>query len=79
MNRNQVVADILEERVRQEKIWSEDNDNLQDIRNFTIYIEDYAGWARTKLGMGNKTEARERFVQIAALAMAAVEQLDKRG
>jgi hypothetical protein len=41
-------------------------------------IQDYAGWARTMAGMNSPDKARNRLIQVAALAVAAVESIDRK-
>jgi hypothetical protein len=41
-------------------------------------IEDYAGWARVMAGMSSPDKYRRRMVQVAALAVAAIESHDRR-
>ena len=39
-------------------------------------IADYNAWARRKAALGDDAQARVRYVQVAALAVAAIESLD---
>lgn len=73
----QVLKDVADERGRQVRIWGNMHDDDNKIANFVQYIHDYAAWARLKAGMNNMTEARERLIQVAAIAVAAVEQIDR--
>ena len=41
-------------------------------------IAAYLGWARCMLGMGSPLKARRRMIQVAAMAVANIESLDRR-
>lgn len=72
-------AVVAAERRRQDARWGgAAHDDAQPMEAFAGLIRDYAGWARVALRAGAHGEARERFVQVAALAVAAVESLDRR-
>ena len=69
---------VAEERKRQDEKWGgAAHDDQHDTATFVQLIEDYAGWARTMAGMGSHNKARNRLVQVAALAVAAVETIDR--
>lgn len=73
-----VLADVADERKRQDEKWGgPEHDDQHDTAAFVQLIEDYAGWARTMAGMGSNHKARVRLIQVAALAVAAVESLDR--
>lgn len=74
-----VLLEVLKERERQVGKWDgvfDDADWLPG--DWYSMIEDYNGWARRMACMGSKDKARNRYIQIAALAVAAVEALDKK-
>jgi hypothetical protein len=74
-----VVADVVAERERQDGKWGgADHDDTHEITDFVQWIEDYAGWARMMASMGSVGKTRRRLVQVAALAVAAVESMDRR-
>ena len=74
-----VLADISRERARQDGKWGgQAHDDNHSTADFVQLIEDYAGWARTMAGMNSPDKARNRLVQVAALACAAVEVLDRK-
>lgn len=78
INTPEVLADIADERKRQDEKWGGPaHDDQHDTATFVQLIEDYAGWARTMAGMGSLDKARNRLVQVAALAVAAVEAIDR--
>lgn len=71
---NQVVA----ERQRQDEKWGGPvHDDQKSPNDFVQHIEDYAGWARVMAGMGSFEKYRRRMIQVAALAGAAVEAIDR--
>lgn len=74
-----VLAEVAAERTRQDAQWGgATRDDALPIPAFVQLIGDYAGWARVKAREGSMVEARQRLVQVAALAVAAVESLDRR-
>jgi len=74
-----VLGEVLEERERQDRKWGGPNhDDQHDTATFVQLIEDYAGWARVMAGMDSADKARQRLIQVAALAVAAVEAIDRR-
>ncbi|MFN9090482.1 MAG: hypothetical protein ACK5V0_02990 [Alphaproteobacteria bacterium] len=79
MTTRTVLAEIAAERTRQDAQWGgATRDDALPLPAFAQLIEDYAGWARVKAREGSMVEARQRLVQVAALAVAAVESLDRR-
>ena len=80
MSTESVLKDVAEERKRQHGKW----DGVFDDRSHTPLdwhemIADYNGWARRMACMGSMDKARTRYIQIAALAVAAVEAMDAVG
>lgn len=74
-----VIDEVVAERQRQDEKWGgAEHDDSHDTTVFVQLIEDYAGWARVMAGMQNGIKARRRLVQVAALAVAAVESIDRR-
>lgn len=72
------TADVLEEvrleRRRQITKWGGVfNDDQWNALDWHEMIADYNGWARRMAAMGSRDKARTRYIQIAALAVAAVE------
>jgi hypothetical protein len=69
-----LLAEVAEERARQDSKWGgASHDDQHSTSDFVQFIEDYAGWARTMAGMDSPEKAERRLIQVAALALAAVE------
>lgn len=69
-----LLAEVAEERMRQDGKWGGPaHDDQRSTAEFVQLIEDYAGWARTMAGMRSPEKAERRLIQVAALALAAVE------
>jgi hypothetical protein len=79
MTTQSVLLEVGAERTRQDAQWGGERDEALPVAAFVQLIGDYAGWARVKAREGSNVEARHRLVQVAALAVAAVETLDRRG
>ncbi|HEV7266459.1 MAG TPA: hypothetical protein VGN83_16285 [Falsiroseomonas sp.] len=79
MTTQSVLLEVGAERTRQDAQWGVERDEALSVATFVQLIADYAGWARVKAREGSHVEARQRLVQVAALAVAAVETLDRRG
>lgn len=74
-----VMHEVLEERGRQvDKGYTSDSDDDKQPFNWYEDIDSYNSWARLMLSMDSPDKARKRFVQIAALAVAAVESIDRK-
>jgi len=74
-----VLIDVSNERLRQHSKWDGVfSDDAYTPLDWHEMIADYNGWARRMACMGSEDKARTRYVQIAALAAAAVEALDRR-
>lgn len=72
------MFDVIAERANQDTKWGPEHDNKHPTYEFVELINDYAGWARILDGQGNSDEARKRLIQVAALAVAAVETIDRK-
>ncbi len=73
-----ILGEVAAERERQDGRWGgAEHDDDMTMDAFVQLIADYAGWARVKAREGAFDEARLRLVQAAALAVAAVESLDR--
>ena len=71
--------DVHSERQRQDQKWGgAEHDDQHTVAEFVQLIQDYAGWARVMDSMNSPQKARTRLIQVAALAVAAVESLDRR-
>lgn len=74
-----VYAEVALERKRQDNKWGgESHDDSHATAEFIQWIEDYAGWARMMHSMNSPEKARRRLVQVAALAIAAIESMDRK-
>ena len=74
-----ILEEIKKERERQDLRWGgPSHDDKYSMRDFIQWIEDYAGWARMMDSIENYDEERRRLIQVAALAVAAVESLDRK-
>jgi len=77
--RNIVINHVLAERERQDRKWGgPQHDDKHHTVDYVEIIEDYAGWARMMSKMGSHDKARNRLIQVAALAVAAVESIDRK-
>lgn len=77
MTTDSILKEVARERTRQTQKWSGIfDDRLYDALDWHEMIADYNAWARRMLVMRNHVKARRRYVQIAALAVAAIEALD---
>ena len=73
-----LLAEVAAEREHQDSKWGGPaHDDHHSTADFVQLIEDYAGWARTMAGMNSHDKARQRLVQVAALALAACERIDR--
>ena len=74
-----VIIDVINERKRQDEKWG--GSKIDDQRNrpfdWCLIIQDYASLARTMARLDSSEKYRKRMVQIAALAVAAVESHDR--
>lgn len=75
-----IISDIVAERDRQDEKWggAEHDDNHNTI-DFCWFIKNYTGWAAQMSAMNSPDKARNRLIQVAALAVAAVESIDRKG
>lgn len=72
------LHEVAAERHRQDQKWGGPaHDDQKSPNDFVQHIEDYAGWARVMAGMGSFEKYRRRMVQVAALAGAAIEAVDR--
>jgi hypothetical protein len=74
-----VIQNVIAERLRQDEKWGgASHDDHHTVADFVQLIEDYAGWARTMAGMDSVDKARNRLIQVAALAVAATQMIDRK-
>lgn len=77
--RENVLREIGAERRRQDAKWGgAANDDQWNPLDWHEMIADYNAWARRMACMGSIDKARNRYVQLAALAVAAVEAIDRK-
>lgn len=70
---------VAAERLRQDEKWGgAEHDDKHSTADFVQLIQDYAGWARTMASMNSPERARRRLIQVAALALAACESIDRK-
>lgn len=70
-----VIGEVMGERLRQNRLWGAENDDKNSLHDWAAYVVRYLGRA-----VGENAplaERREALVQVAALAVAAVESLDR--
>lgn len=79
MNTESILNDVANERKRQHDKWDNVyNDDAYGPLDWHEMISDYNAWARRMASMGSTEKARRRYIQVAALAVAAVESLDRK-
>lgn len=75
----EVMLQIVAERERQDAKWGGPaHDDSHTTAEFVQIIQDYAGGARVMAGMNSADKAERRLIQVAALAVAAVESSRRR-
>ena len=78
MSAQEILQEVLQERARQIGKWGAAADDNWNPLDWHEMIADYNGWARRMLCQGSPDKGRRRLIQIAALAVAQVEALDRR-
>lgn len=75
---NKVLKEIQLERIRQDEKWGGPiQDDKWNAADWHAMLTDYVAWARRMWCMGSLQKSRRRFLQVAALAVAAVESIDR--
>jgi len=74
----QVMKDVIDERARQDMQWGPEHDDQHPTFEFVELIQDYSRWARVMSANGSEDKARRRLIQVAALACAGVEAIDRK-
>lgn len=78
MTTEKVLTEVAAERRRQKaKGFDADQDGFMGALDWHELIADYNGWARRMARMGNLGKAREGYVQVAAIAVAAIEAMER--
>jgi len=74
-----VLETVRLERMRQDQKWDgAKHDDKHTVFDFIRWIKNYAGWASQMADMNSFPRTRKRLIQIAALAVAAVESMDRK-
>lgn len=74
-----LISEIEQERLRQVgKGYTSEHDDEHTVGDFVFFIKNYSGWAAQMASMGSMERARRRLIQVAALAIAAVQTIDRR-
>lgn len=70
-----ILAEIAEERKRQDELWGVEFDRKNTLNDWGTYIGQYTGYAAE---MGRTPEEQRDFMlKVAALAVAALEAFDR--
>lgn len=69
MKQSKIIADILEERDRQTKLYDPSFDKKNTINDWITYCTNY-------LGRASHIEPRKNFIKVAALCLGVIEHLD---
>ena len=67
------LAEVAEERARQDAKWGSQHDDQQTTAHFVELIKVYAGMARSMADVGDHEKAEHRLIEVAALAVAAAQ------
>ncbi len=74
-----LLAEVDAERARQDEKWGgPEHDAHHEPAEWAEFIAAYNGWALMMARMDSPQKYRRRLIQIAALALAAAEALDRR-
>jgi len=73
-----ILEEVKQERERQYDKWGTEFDDEYTALDWHEMIADYNGWARRMAAMGSQDKARRRYIQIAALAVAAIAAMDRK-
>ncbi len=74
-----VAADIWRERNRQrvEEDWSVERDDTHSVADWIALLARYTGRAGDEAEAGDVARYRRRLIQVGAIAVAAIESLDR--
>jgi len=79
MIQKKAMFDVVNERASQDaKFGGPAHDDKRPTYEFVELIQDYSSCARLMAGKGNNNKARRQLIQVAALAVAAVESIDRK-
>lgn len=74
-----VTFEVFNERLRQDTKWGgPEHDDEHSTQEFCKWIKNYTGWADQMADCHSWDQARDRLIQVAALAVAAVESIDRK-
>lgn len=77
MSRAEIFEEISAERTRQDNIWGgPGHDDTHDISDWVLFIKEHARMADPLTPQPE--ESRRRLIEVAALAVAAIESLDRK-
>lgn len=71
----QVLQDVADERTRQRQMWGNTHDDSHSTLDWLILIQHWRDGALIRAD--NITKLRKSYVDIAAIAVAAIEQIDR--
>lgn len=75
MSLQQVISDVEDERLHQEDRWGVVNDDCNTIEDWCVYMSKYT--LKASRSEPNSATQRRRLIQVATLAVAAVESFDR--
>lgn len=74
-----LIDEVIAERIRQiKKGFNEAHDDHHSLDELADHILAYAGWGKEMLRLSHPEKFRTRMVQVATMALAAVESYDRR-
>lgn len=76
-NLESIFNQIEQERRIQKMKWGDDCDVNKPMSRFVELITTYSLWAKLMWEMQSPDKARRRMIQVATLAVAAVEEMDR--
>lgn len=82
MAREDILADINDERVYQDDKWGTEFDDKNTVNDFAIYICRYASnaaFVEEAVKASAVAAQRNQLIKVAALAVAAIETIDRNG
>lgn len=73
-----VLGEVRQRRAHQDQKWGgAEHDDLHHFQAWCNMIDNYLGWARQQAMTSNLVQARRRMIDVAALAVACVETIDR--
>lgn len=75
----EICDEIAAVRQAQDSRWGgPGHDDKHSVADFVQWIEDYAGWARMRDSSSDPEATRKALLDVASLAVACIEMLDRR-